>query len=246
MSRSNNTEITNPAKRWYEWSGSDGKIKFFDKTKGEKGENVKIDFPLNFLVLDKLHCIRGYNDDAKSGFWSNEIRDINNDVLTIRNKNGIVATGTYKSSPVQSAIGKGAEYCQSVYIAVKEGTDLVICNLQLKGSSIGPWIELCKGKDIYKFAVQITGAAAAKKGSNSYFTPIFKLNPTIAEKSEQQAIALDKELQDFLSTYFKRSNVQGKEAASDAAVASDNIDEVNAMLAGDANHITEPIEDLPF
>jgi hypothetical protein len=249
MSRSNNTEISNPAKRFYQWKGGEGKVEYFDKSLGEKGEKVNVPLPFTFLVLDRLSCIRGYSDADQSGFWSNEVRDLKKEQLTVRTKKGIVATNLYANlAPV---LNMGAAYCQSVYIAVK-GADgkLEICNIQMTGAALSEWITLCKGKDIYKYAVSITGAAAQKKGATKYFTPVFSLNPTIAEATEQQAINLDKELQEYMAVYFKRTNTEQVEHTADATATTAAVTEHSRSNGSDeyadVNEIKEAVDDLPF
>lgn len=121
MSRSNNTEISNPANRFFEWSGSEGKIKYYDK---EKKENIYIDLPFVFLVLDVLTTIKGYSDEDESGIWANEIRNLKTEELTVRTKHGIKAKGLYEE--VKNVLG--AKYSQSVYIAYKDGGELKIGN----------------------------------------------------------------------------------------------------------------------
>lgn len=255
MSRSNNTEIINPAKFFYEWVGSKGCLKYFDKSKGEKGEQVFVNLPFTFLVLDRLSSIKGFSDDDQSGFWSNEIRDIKKEKLTVRTKKGVVATEFY--SNLAPVLNLGACYSQSVYIAVKdEKGQFSICNFAIHGSAIGEWINLCKGKDIYKYAVTIVSATPAKKGATNYFIPVFKLNPTISPETEQRAIELDKELQEYLTTYFNRNKSEQQETISVAEVVTDRqrsdinnineVDHLNGQLVSDANEVTEPIDDLPF
>lgn len=38
MSRSHNTELKNPSTRFYQWSGDNGNLNYFDKELGEKGQ----------------------------------------------------------------------------------------------------------------------------------------------------------------------------------------------------------------
>jgi hypothetical protein len=249
MSRSNNTEISSPCKRYYEWVGSKGCLRYFDKSKGEKGENVFVPLPFSFLVLDRLHTIRGYSDAAQSGFWSNEVRDLRDEQFTVRNKKGIVASGLY--SNLAAVLNQGANYCQSVYIAVKnEKGELEICNLQIQGSAIGVWINVCKGKDIYKYAITISGATPAVKGATKYFTPVFKLNPTITEATEGKAQELDKELQEYLKSYFKRTGSAQREniKETDVVVSNHVVDEteINTALMNEPVQLDVPVDDLPF
>lgn len=257
MSRSNNTEIINPAKFFYEWVGSKGCLKYFDKSKGEKGEQVFVQLPFTFLVLDRLSTIKGFSDADQSGFWSNEIRDIKKERFTVRTKKGIVATDYYSNlSPV---LNEGACYSQSVYIAVKDDKgEFQICNFAIHGSAIGEWINLCKGKDIYKYAVTIASAAPMKKGVTNYFIPVFKLSQNVSPDTETKAVELDKQLQEYLSAYFNRTKSEQQENTTPADVLTDrqknsisnfkepDYAEVNTQLYQDASSITEPIDDLPF
>lgn len=231
MSRSNNTDLKNPAKKFFEWNGGDGGFRYFDKTLGEpdasgktKGENVSVPYPFRFLVLDQLTTIRGFSDADQSGFFSNEIRDTKKDSLTVRTKKGIEMTGTYEQ--VKEKLGaKGADYCKSVYIAYKEGEETVIGNLALKGAAIGPWIDFCKANDVNKIGVQVDSHTAAKKGKTEYFVPNFKAIKVTPE-TDQKAIELDKELQEYLKAYLSRNGsstisapVSHEEEMSNAAPA---------------------------
>lgn len=245
MSRSNNTELINPSKRFYEWVGSKGCLKYFDKNKGEKGENVFVELPFTFLVLDKLATIKGYSDADESGFWSNEIRNIKTDPFTIRTKKGEKATGLYKD--LAWVLNSGACYSQSVYIAFyDEVKNLQIGNFQIHGSAIGEWITFCKGKDIYKNAITISGANKAKKGATEYFVPVYKLTPVSGE-TEAKAIALDKELQEYLSAYFKRNSNYAepieKEVESKDIIMDKQREDIAVLEPVDSFAATD---DLPF
>lgn len=248
MSRSNNTEIVNPAKYFYEWVGSKSCLRYYDK---QKEEQVFVPLPFSFLVLDRLSKISGFSDQDQSSFWSNEVRDLKKEPLTVRTKKGIVATGLY--STMAPILNMGAQYCQSVYIAVKEGNEFVIANISIQGSAIGPWIELCKGKDIYKYAVTITEGIPMKKGATNYYAPVFKLSSNILPETEQKAIELDRQLQDYFYSYFKKHNSDVRETITPSEVVTQeqrgaidslqqDYDEVNTQLANDSNYD----DDLPF
>lgn len=258
MSRSNQTELINPAQKFFEWVGSKGILKYFDKSKGEKGENVFVSLPFTFLVLDRLSTIRGFSDADQSGFWSNEVRDLKKEVFNVRTKKGLIASDYYaKLAPI---LNQGASYCQSVYIAVKDDKgNFQINNFQIHGSAIGEWINICKGKNIYKYAVTISAAAPMTKGATKYFIPVFKLNPKITEAAENRAIELDKELQEYLTAYFNRNKADQQEAVKPEEVLTDrqrqginevekeeSLQPVNGTVENPADEVTEPIDDLPF
>jgi len=215
MSRSNPSEnAVNPSAKFIEWSGSEGKFKYFDKNKGEKGENVFINLPFYFLPLDHLSTCKGYDEKAGMGFYSNEIRNTKTDILTIRNKSGIVMSGLYEQCKEKLA-SRGLDYVQSVYVAIKEGKEYVLANLQLKGSALGPYIEFCKGKKMSEIGVAVKSASSEKKGATKYFAPIYEVMQ-VSEAANNVAIELDRVLQEYLTPYL---------AKNASAVVSEKIDE---------------------
>lgn len=206
MSRSNNTEVKNPAVKFFQWEGEKGGFKYFDKSKGEKGENVHIPLPYKFLALDTLSTIRGWDDSAGSGYWSNEVRNIKTDILTVRNKNGICATGTYDQVLANRACS-GARYSQSVYVAYKGEEGLEISSIQMMGAALGSWIEFCKKNKIYQGAIEVSEMVEGKKGKTVYQIPVFKKIET-SEATNEIAKDLDKELQEYLTKYFNSKKVE--------------------------------------
>ena len=248
MSRSNPTEgARNPSTRWFEWAGGDdgGFIRWYDK---EAGKHVKVDLPFTFLLLDELSTVKGWHDPSESGIYSNEVRDTRQDVLVVRAfKGGELASGVYKS--ISDRIkAQGGHYCASLYLAYKEGDELRIGNLSLKGAAAGTWMEFKKaapqkkdsnGKTLRAYfvdAVTIGAFDQLKKGATVYRVPKFALKPVSAE-TNQQAVALDAELQAFLVDYLKRPKA---EAAPQPEVESD--------LGGNAppSHFDDLKDDIPF
>lgn len=206
MSRSNNTEVTNPAKRFYEWNGDKGGFRYFDRTKadegkGIKGVNIVVPLPFRFIVLDTLSTIKGYSDDDKSGFWSNEIRDIKTETLVVRTKKGVCAKGVY-DVVIKDRNCTGAKYCQSVYIAYKNGSVMEICNVQMVGAALSAWIDFRKKNKVFECAVEVATMLQAQKGKTIYQMPVFKAIK-VSPESDAEAKKLDVELQSFLIAYFK-------------------------------------------
>jgi len=211
MSRSNPTnELQNPAKRFFEWAGSTGQIKFYDKS---KQENIFIEPPFPFIVLDQLNTITGYSDELQSGIWSNEVRDLRVQPLTIKTKNGVYAKGTYDMLKGLS----GSRFTKSIYIAYyDENKELVIGNIQASGSCLSAWIEFTKGKNVYEGAIAITKAISAKKGATKYFVPVFDSKP-LSPETDEKAMALDKELQEYLEQYFAQARNEPKADTEETA-----------------------------
>jgi len=216
MSRSNPTSenAVNPAKFFIEWSGSEGKFKYYDK---EKKENVFMELPFYFLPLDQLSTVKGYDEKAGLGFYSNEVRSTKSDILTVRTKNGVVMSGLYENCKEKLA-SRGLDYVQSVYVAIKEGKNYVLANLQLKGSALGPYIEFCKGKKMSEIGVAVKKANPMKKGATKYFEPVYEILK-VSEEANNVAVELDRELQEYLTPYLAKNA-----SAAPAEVMDENQD----------------------
>lgn len=225
MSRSAQNDTTvNPAKRFFEWSGSEGKLTYFDKNVGEKGEKVDVPMPFTFLLLDNLLTIKGFDQNSGSGIWSNEIsqKDAKVSVLTVKNKHGEIAKGTYENIK-EKVKGLGGKYAQSCYIAYFEGKELVIGNITFSGSSfsggkhkdaskkeveVNAWLGFSKesGRAIFEKAItMVKDERMCTNGATKFYCPSFSLRETSPE-TDENAKELDKQLQEYLKEYFIKQN----------------------------------------
>lgn len=250
MSRSNpNEELKNPASRFYEFKGGAGVFAYYDK---ELKQNVKAPLPFTFLVLDEKITVKGFSDATQSGFWSNEVKNVK-DQITVRSKKGIEMTGTWEEIKAKMA-SDGIEYCQSVYIGIKmDGKKLGLANIQIRGSALNAWIEFKKVIDVMKCAVTVKTVNPAKKGVTKYFEPIFEAIK-ITPETDAQAIELDKVLQEYLKAYFKRnitapvelSKTEDKsiEPVKTANTTSKSVQSTETIL--DATIVEDDGNDLPF
>ena len=228
MSRSNNTELITPCQRFFDWNGDKGLLKYYDKTavnptNPEKtGLNIEIKLPFTFIVLDILSTITGFSDTDNSGFWSNEIRDIKKEIFIVRNKKGKVFEGNYDA--LKAANISGIKYAQSVYIAFKNENEMIIGNIKMVGSSLGSWIDFRKKHDVYKGAISIKSTLEGKKGKTVYQMPVF--TPIqISDDSNQIAIDLDKELQEYLTAYFNKSKIDKNEESVIETMVNESVKE---------------------
>lgn len=132
MSRSNK-KLQHPCERWFKWEGGEekGYFSWYDK---ETEKTHAVDMPFTFLVLDQLNTVTGYDSDAKSGFYSNEVRNTTTDILTVRSKGGVEAEGVWKEV---KGVNKSFDFTKSVYIAFYDDSEkLVIGNIKFKGSGL--------------------------------------------------------------------------------------------------------------
>ena len=235
MSRSNPQDhLANPSTRWFEWNGEKGGIRYYDR---DAKANVDVPLPFSFLLLDEVATVRGWHDPSNSGIVSNEVRDTSTEIFVVRAfKGGTIAEGKYRDikTPVNAA---GGGYVASCYIAFKDGTDYKLGNLQLKGSSLGAWMDFRKlhRASLYSKAIRIDDYAEGKKGRVVFRVPIFSLND-VSAAADAKAKALDSELQAFLDVYMKRN----KRDQADASVPRDLSDEEVAAMP------TVTADEIPF
>jgi hypothetical protein len=206
MSRSHPTDnsTANPSTRWFEWHGEKGVVRYYDT---EAKQTVDVPLPFGFLLLDQLASIRGWHEASQSGIYSNEVRDTTQDVLVVKAfKAGQLYEGFYKQ--IKDSVNKlGGYYTANCYLAYKdEARQLAIGCLRLKGAALGAWMEFSKAhrSDLYSKAITITSYTEGKKGRVIYRVPTFQ-SSVISEESHHQAIALDRELQAYLTAYLARN-----------------------------------------
>lgn len=220
---------TNPANRFLKVKS--GSVQYYDK---ESQENIKVPTPLEFIVLDQLATVKGWSDQDESGYWSNEVRSVGRDTLTVRTSKGMKEQGLWRDIKGSSSIA-GAKYVASVYIATKGKDGLEINNLSLTGAALNAWIEFTNKNRVNTNKVTLTGWDDAKKGSVSYKVPVFEASP-MGDAEREEAVELDKQLQEYLNSYFNYTPDEGHDEESSA---KDNV------VDDDEN---EPIDlsDIPF
>lgn len=250
MSRSDKTidndRPRNPAVRFIEWSGSEGKLRWWDK---EAQQEHFIELPFTFLVLDQLNTIKGYSDELGTGFFANEVR--RDGVITLRTKHGPYKTGKWKDDLSHVP---GAKFTKSVYIAFHDDGELKIGNLQFHGAALGGlaaetiqanlkeaaqknskveafsdeflrsvgWFGFAsRFPDVTDIAVQLSGAVADKKGTNTFYRPVFREYTNISEETNEKATELDRQLQTYFKAYFAYQAAQGNEAVPEMSGTPD-------------------------
>jgi hypothetical protein len=250
MSRSNQTELVNPAVRFFDWAGATGEVTYFDKTRGENGERVAVDLPFRFLILDKMTQVTGGVEryGKYEGFWSNAIRstELKTRPLVVRSKQGVECQGLYE----QIKGHHGVKFMTGLYIAFyDENEHLQIGYLKLKGAALTAWIEFTKPiKNVYDGAFSIVGRVQKKKGATTYYEPEFKHTTKLKPETEESATALDRDvLQPYLTAYFAQQQEPEQSLAAAAGVSG------NGDYSGDPHLIEPPMpefdpsdDDIPF
>lgn len=190
--------LSNPAKRFLEWKSNDKCFSYYDK---EKKENVKVELPFKFLVLDQLHTVSGWNDATQSGIYSNEVKFISKQVMTVKPfKGNEIAKGLY--ADIKEKIkNAGGHYVKSIYIMLEDGT---LANIQLKGSAVQQWGEFTN-KSLSRLPeewVVVDKAVEGKKGAVKFTTPGFKFDCSLSDTEASQADVVFDELETYLKAYL--------------------------------------------
>lgn len=190
--------LSNPAKRFLEWKSNDKCFSYYDK---EKKENISVPLPFKFLVLDQLHTVSGWNDATSSGIFSNEVKFISKQVMTVKPfKGNEIAKGLYADIK-EKVKNAGGHYVKSIYIMLEDGT---LANIQLKGSAVQQWGEFTN-KSLSRLPeewVVVDKAIDGKKGAVKYTTPGFTFGGSLSDKEAAQADLVFDELETYLKAYL--------------------------------------------
>lgn len=206
-----NTPTSNPSTKFLEWKSNDKGFEYYNK---ELSEKVKVALPFKFLVLDELHSIKGWNDATSSGIFSNEVKFISKEIMTVKPfKGNEIAKGLYKDikEKVQSA---GGHYVKSIYIMLEDGS---LANLQLKGSAVQKWGEFTQKtrSRLPDEWVQVLKATEGKKGSVKFFTPDFTFERSISDSEAELADEAFNILETYLKAYLVKSEPVVEEIIED-------------------------------
>jgi hypothetical protein len=204
---------SNPSQKFLKWKSNDKCFEYWDK---EEKKNVTVSLPFKFLVLDEMHTISGWNDATSSGIYSNEVKYISKEVMTVKPfKGNEIARGLYKDIK-EKVNAAGGHYMKSIYIMLEDGT---IANIQLKGSAVQAWGEFTQ-KSRARLSdewVEVSSAREGKKGAVKFYVPEFKYNKSLTEKESGQADLVFNVLEAYLKAYLVKDSapVEAEEVEDD-------------------------------
>lgn len=215
MSRSNpEVQLTNPAKRFFEWKGDTGTLAYYDK---DQKVNIDVALPFRFLVLDEVVQVGGgiKRHGKYVGYFSNAIRSKHIAHAPLIVKSRVDKFTTIEAEGVWSHIKgtlQGSKYVKGLYVAfIGDDKVLQIGFLKFKGAANSAWIEFNNAnnhRDVCQGAYTIKARSEEKENGNTiYYEPVFGWTDKVSEESEQAAVALDQELQAYLEIYFAQSLV---------------------------------------
>jgi hypothetical protein len=207
---------SNPATKFIDWKSNEKAFSFYDK---ENKVNVPIPLPFRFLALDELHTVKGWSDSCQSAIYSNEVKFISKEPLTVKPfKGNEIAKGLY-SDIKEKVKAAGAHYVKSIYIMLEDGS---LANLQLKGASCQSWGNFTqKGRSrLPEEWVTIASAIEGKKGAVKYYTPEFKFDKSLSENENTMA----DDAFAILETYLKAYLVKAEPVIDEPVIDEDDLE----------------------
>jgi hypothetical protein len=190
---------SNPATKFLEWKSNDQCFEYYDK---EAQKKVQVPLPFKFLVLDELHTVKGWNDATSSAIYSNEVKYISKEAMTVKPfKGNEIAKGLYKDIK-EKVVSAGGHYTKSIYIMLEDG---LLANIQLKGSAVQKWGEFTN-KTRNRLAdewVVVAKALEGKKGAVKFFTPEFGFEKSLTNNEGLLADNCFNILEAYLNAYLK-------------------------------------------
>lgn len=192
---------SNPSTKFLQWKSNEKCFEFYNK---ETQQKVSVPLPFKFLVLDEMHTVSGWNDASSSGIFSNEVKFISKEVMTVKPfKGNEIAKGLYKDIK-EKIVSAGGHYVKSIYIMLEDGS---LANLQLKGSAVQKWGEFTQKtrNRLPDEWVQVTKAIEGKKGAVKFFTPDFSFERSITEDEAVQADEAFNILETYLKAYLVKA-----------------------------------------
>jgi len=193
--------MSNPATKFIDWKSNEKCFSYYDK---EEAKNVLIPLPFTFLVLDELHTIKGWNDATSSSIYSNEVKFISKEVMTVKPfKGNEIAKGIYKDIK-EKIVAAGGHYTKSIYIMLEDGT---LANIQLKGSAVQKWGDFSQ-KTKNRFAdewVTVANVEEGKKGAVKFTTPLFSFQKSLTADESNLADTAFNTLETYLKAYLVKA-----------------------------------------
>jgi hypothetical protein len=192
---------SNPSTKFIEWKSNDKCFSYYDK---EEQKNISIPLPFKFLVLDELHTIKGWNDATSSAIYSNEVKFISKETLTVKPfKGNEIAKGLYKDIK-EKIVAAGGHYTKSIYIMLEDGS---LANIQLKGSAVQKWGDFTQKtrNRLPDEWVQVAKAIDGKKGAVKFWTPEFSFLQSLSESEMDLADEAFNSLETYLKAYLVKA-----------------------------------------
>jgi hypothetical protein len=198
-----NSGSVNIAKIFCQWKSKTKSFVYYNKG---KEEDVLLPMPFSFIPLERAINVRGYNHKKTKTFISNEIANLETDVLMVNSYNTtnkerkLEHKGLYKD--IKEDFDMNIKYTESIYAAIKNKKgELSIVNLQLNGAGLHHWFDFVKKNNIWAGAVKVSKMTSEKNGDVTYNAPVYEPDK-ITPEDDAKAAELQEEVRAYLAKYF--------------------------------------------
>ncbi len=211
---------SNPASKFIDWKSNDKMFSYYDK---ETKLQVPVTLPFKFLALDEMHTVKGWSDSCQSAIYSNEVKFISKEILTVKPfKGNEIAKGLY-SEIKEKVKAAGAHYVKSIYIMLEDGS---LANIQLKGAACQSWGDFTK-KNRTRLPdewVTVSKAIEGKKGAVKFYTPEFTFDKSLSESEMDLADKAFGILEVYLKAYLVKAEPTIETEVEETNESDDDLD----------------------
>lgn len=264
------SNLQNPARVWVRFkAGKDqGFFEGYDKDQEEESERVvNLGEALNIIPLFEHYGVEGFNNESAKGFYSNEVKDITNDILSVKLGNELFATGRWSEirEKVKSAGGKFANVVYFAFFQRGKKNEILprIGATKLSGASANVWIKANVRLPEMRLLQVKKGALIKTRTVNgkdiNLSSPYYSLEIIKHKKNDdlvEQAFQFAADLKVYFEGYFDQKNQKvliesENEAQGNSPLLESGVDQINEMhepwQEGEMHHSGEEFdEDLPF
>ena len=173
--------LENPATSYVAWASNEKSWRFYDKVKKEK--TVR-DLPVEFIVVKQGSAIKGWDDNAGEGIYSNIITNVSAQEFRVRCGKSLIAQGLY--SEIKEKIkGMGAHYEAKLFAVM--GDEIVM--IDLKGAVLGEWATFLKknSNNLTSHKIIVKKHDDRKKGAVKYSVPLFEIGDALTPTEKKLA-----------------------------------------------------------
>lgn len=224
--------VESPVQKYLTWSSNEKCFAYYSK---DAGKMVQVPLPIKLIHFDEFATIKGFHDKSGSSIYSNEVKSVKFEELTVRSfKGGELVAGLYQD--IKPKVNElGGSYHTSLY-ALLNGE---VVNIQIKGSAVQAWSDFSKEnrKSFLSNYIEVNSALEAKKGSVKYSTPEFKIGVPIDTKESASADVK----YDGLVEYFGARAANASQARSTENATYAEVEEVVQVVPS-----KDEFDALPF
>lgn len=180
---------TSPINNHLEWKSKLSQFEMYVKDMDQKVTLV----PNDFILLDDRFTVKGWDDKANGGIWSNSIKRLDQEELKIYSKGGLLYEGLYNREKIEEFGGKAYKEL----VVLEWG---LVNSYEFKGAAMFQVNESLKEIDTNNYKVEYDGVENKKKGSVSYSVALFKQGKEITKEERNEAIEKVGQLKEYFNS----------------------------------------------